>query len=518
MILHTRKQTKQTNQTNKSSSRNPKKTRTINTKSINTHSRKIYDLVIIGGGIAGLYTGLQTLKKYPEWNVLILEKYNLGGRIWSPLIREGGSKGIHIEAGAGRIPTSHTRIMKLIHDYQLSTFPITTDKSYRISSHLLHSSDQNENENENDNTIQILTEPSQSNSRMSPEDILSTFKTTILPSLDTETLRNHTLYELIETHLGTSTAEDFRYFFEYDSEIFIANAESGLSLIDCTLLNKDFIGIQGGLETITTKLTHDIRKLGGIVLEKINVLKILPQLETSPVPWKLCIQKNNQKKIIQSQKVVIATSLKPMKDLLQSILETSSSSSSSSELELELQEVHSPIGNVRNVMKVINILNHIHPGPLLRVYAKFHKCWFKNIGKVVCSNPIRYFIPINEKECVAMISYTDGHVAKAWNELQKNMGRKEFINTLLENLRIVFPEKKNDITEPIWIREYYWPAGCHYWGKGISHGGVDYEKYDEKEQFFQPMRGLYLCGEAISKTQAWIEGALETYEIIEPMM
>jgi monoamine oxidase len=467
----------------KSFSRNPlKKT---------MKSSSVYDLVIIGAGIAGLYTALESLKSHPDWKIIVLEQYNIGGRIWSPEISAGKSKPIHIEAGAGRIPTSHTRIMKIIQDYHLPTFPITTEKSYRISPHLL----QDSTTTTTTTTKDFLTNPNQSNSKMSPESIIQDFKKRILPTLDSQTLRNHTLYELIEKHYGISTAEDFRYFFEYDSEIFVANAEAGLSLIDCTLLQKDFIGVAGGLETIPTKMTQSIRSLGGIILEKVKVLKISPNSKTSQ--WKVIIQKESKskssKKIIQSKQVVIGTSLKPMKELLQSLQSQSQS-----------------------ILKINDILEHIHPGSLLRVYAKFPKCWFKGIGKVVTSNAIRYFIPINEEECVAMVSYTDGFVAKAWNELHKNMGRRIFIQTILDNLKIVFPEKESIIEEPIWVREYYWPSGCHYWGKGIPHGG--YTNESQKKELFNPLPGLYLCGEVISKTQAWIEGGLETAEIVLSMM
>jgi monoamine oxidase len=439
-----------------------------------THKQntKKYDLAIIGGGIAGLHTGLESLKRHPDWKILIIERYDLGGRIWSPAVGHG----IHLEAGAGRIPTSHTRIMKIIQDpsYKLTTFPITTDKSYRIADTLLQDTDSDKEPEYS------ITSPK--NNSLTPKAILKKLKDTILPKLSLKTLRNHTLYELIETHLGTLSAEHFRYFFEYDSEIFIANAECGLSLIDCTMLNDSFIGVAGGLQQIPKKMAREIRSRGGTILDKTEVLKL--KLKHSSSSMTLILKKESkQQKQVSAQRVVIATSIKPMKDLL-----------------------------ADSSTKILHTLEHILPGPLLRIYAKFPKCWFKGIGKVVSSNIIRYFIPINEKECIAMISYTDGAVAKAWNELHKAMGRNAFIETLLENLRRIFPEKAKEITKPIWVKEYYWKAGCHYWGKGIAHGG--YTTETEKRELFNPLPGIFLCGEAISKTQAWIEGALETSEYI----
>ena len=37
-----------------------------------------YDIIIVGGGIAGLRTGIECLKKYPKFKVCILEKYGYG--------------------------------------------------------------------------------------------------------------------------------------------------------------------------------------------------------------------------------------------------------------------------------------------------------------------------------------------------------------------------------------------------------------------------------------------------------
>ena len=45
---------------------------------------KHYDVVIIGGGIAGVYTMFQLKKKYPKLKVLLLEKEDrFGGRVYT---------------------------------------------------------------------------------------------------------------------------------------------------------------------------------------------------------------------------------------------------------------------------------------------------------------------------------------------------------------------------------------------------------------------------------------------------
>ena len=66
---------------------------------------------------------------------------------------------------------------------------------------------------------------------------------------------------------------------------------------------------------------------------------------------------------------------------------------------------------IHKLKPVKNMINSVHNANLLRVYAIFpttQKCsWFKNIPKVLTDSPLSYFIPINEKNGLAMLSYTD---------------------------------------------------------------------------------------------------------------
>ena len=85
----------------------------------------VYDYVIVGAGIAGLYTGLKLLKANPSKKILILEKYDYnGGRIVTYR-----NRGHQWEIGAGRISMRHGRLLKLMDDYHLHLFPIEGNKT-----------------------------------------------------------------------------------------------------------------------------------------------------------------------------------------------------------------------------------------------------------------------------------------------------------------------------------------------------------------------------------------------------
>ena len=73
-----------------------------------------YDIVIIGGGIAGLFTAFKLADT--GFRIIILESSDrLGGRI-----KTVTKKNISFEAGAARIHNTHGKILSLIDDLNLS--------------------------------------------------------------------------------------------------------------------------------------------------------------------------------------------------------------------------------------------------------------------------------------------------------------------------------------------------------------------------------------------------------------
>ena len=138
------KKSKKINKNKKAKIKESKK----NTNKINKHH---FTNIIVGGGIAGLYTAYNILKKQQSskkskhtqsknsQHVLILESSNqLGGRVQSYL--DNKSK-IQYEKGAARFSMKHKRLIKLIKELGLSDkmFPITNDVSYVPYPNNLHS-------------------------------------------------------------------------------------------------------------------------------------------------------------------------------------------------------------------------------------------------------------------------------------------------------------------------------------------------------------------------------------------
>ena len=77
-------------------------------------------------------------------------------------------------------------------------------------------------------------------------------------------------------------------------------------------------------------------------------------------------------------------------------------------------------------------------------------------------------------------------------------------DTLQTNLRHLFPDKT--IPKPTYIKKHDWVEGCTYWLPG------KYNIDKAIKEAMNPHPNLYIVGESISKTQTWMEGALESAE------
>ena len=73
----------------------------------------MYDIIIVGGGIAGLYCAYKLPK---HLNILLLEKYTLGGKVDTY-----HDSVMTVEAGAARFSKKHVLLFELIHELGLAS-------------------------------------------------------------------------------------------------------------------------------------------------------------------------------------------------------------------------------------------------------------------------------------------------------------------------------------------------------------------------------------------------------------
>ena len=76
-------------------------------------TKQKYDFIVIGGGIAGLYSVLLLQKYNPSLKIALFEKENrLGGRIISHTF----DNGVVVAKGAGRFHSGHKRLLALLKE------------------------------------------------------------------------------------------------------------------------------------------------------------------------------------------------------------------------------------------------------------------------------------------------------------------------------------------------------------------------------------------------------------------
>lgn len=204
-----------------------------------------YDLIIVGAGIAGLYTGLYYIKKNPTCKVLILEKYDyVGGRIVTY-----SKPPYQWEIGAGRIASNHYKVRKLMDKYGLTWAPISSDS--------LWYSGKNHTPNPFEKLIPTLMAP--------------------LASLPKSVLATHTLAELLKLIHGSDILTFIKQF-PYFCELHTMRADLALHSFNNEMGPKATFGVcVEGLDAIITNMANEFIKLGGTIQLKSTVQNIIKQ-------------------------------------------------------------------------------------------------------------------------------------------------------------------------------------------------------------------------------------------------
>lgn len=408
-------------------------------------------ILIVGGGISGLYAGIELLKK--GYAVTILEKYPyIGGRCKT---YKNPDIDVQWEIGAGRIHSSHHNLLSLIKKYKLALYPIESNMNY-LNNGIARP-------NKFTNYVELLKP---------------------LKSLPEQLLANSTLKQL-SSIMGIDWIWKE---FPYDAEVGTLRADLGLAaFLDGEMRdNDDFFIVKEGFGELIERMLDEYKDLGGKVRTSIEVVELLsgPAVRTIEHPKSHSASKISRKtsadnkvaveKIIKTDKIIFACHA------------------------LGLQKIK----GVRDIPSV----SYVKMRPLVRIYAKFpvdarSKAWFDGIPKTVTDTHIRYFIPIDVAAGTAMISYTDADYAEPI-VAEVDAGKKDAVEKkIMEDLRRVF--KDREIPEPELVRIYAWSEGASYWLPG------NYSPQLVSEQIMNPIPDVYICGESFSLRQAWVEGALE---------
>ena len=407
----------------------------------------MYDYIIVGGGISGLFCLQELYKKKKHCTILIIDDRSYwGGRLQT-------HKRPHYEIGGARFNDNHKLLLSLLKQYKCHKVKLPSNTLF------LHKT--------KDNMILPLH---------NVNETLGNIMTNIVKkskSYSKNTIQQYTLAQWID-YLSKEQllSKKIKDIFGYDSEINEMNAYDALQSFQQDFISNRFYVVKEGFSELCNKiyLKHkDNQNLS--FLHKTLVTNV----EKDTEHYKII---TNTSKTFCSKNVIFALKASQLKSF--------------------------------SILKPIHPkLKFIYSAPLLRIYAKYpkssnNKVWFHDLPKIITNSFIRQIIPIDPNSGLIMISYTDNNdINPYWKDKKKQLLKSDpiIMNMIQKELSILFPQAS--IPKPSYFKTHLWNIGCHHWKPGCDSKSI-YNKIKN------PLPNIYIIGEAFSQKQAWVEGALET--------
>ena len=381
---------------------------------------KILDYIVVGGGIAGLYSNFLLSKKM---NGILLEKESyFGGRVL-----ETNFHGTIIKLGAGIITEDNKKILKLVKKFKIPINPFTS-------------------------TLTTLL-PKKFDMEDAVKKITKMYK---INKINTKKLN---VMEFLLKYFGKEFTKDFienceyHDFLESDVYYFIKYYK-----LKDMIYKKDLIyGIKWSdlVNKLVGNNCHNNSMVSKIIKDD-NIFEVIV---------------GSMEKSYLTKKIIMAVTLKPLDKLLRNIIDFSYSSY---------------VGSV----------------PFIRIYTYHKKKYImkENVGGFNIVDSVLYkVIPYNDN--IIMTSYADNTDAiklKKLLDMPKNK-QIETVQKLLDKVDII---SNDSMIDDILI--YYWDEGTHYY-KPFGNNGMN----KTLKMLRNPIKGIKVIGEMVSKRQGYVEGAIE---------
>ncbi|HLQ48674.1 MAG TPA: FAD-dependent oxidoreductase, partial [Candidatus Dormibacteraeota bacterium] len=172
--------------------------------------------------------------------------------------------------------------------------------------------------------------------------------------------------------------------------------------------------------------------------------------------------------------------------------------------------------------RVLAMLDSVDAWDAAKLYLWFDLPWWRDDGflgmRITTDLPARKIFAFDEQgvegPSILLGAYTDGRDVEPWASLDDGstpgtVATPAMVDALYQYLGAVFPSNTG-IPPPVGTAFKHWGAdplecGWHYWRPGV-------DSVQLIADIVQPNPGheLYICGEAFSRWQAWVEGALES--------
>lgn len=397
-------------------------------------NENIFDVVVVGGGISGLYSAYKIQKLCPDKSILVLEKEAcFGGRMNTYRFY---NTDVNVGAGIGR-KEKDGLLMTLLDELKIEYKEFAIDMRY---SDTICLDDRNSIYSDIDvaKTIRLLTR------KYSKKEFsgytFRKFAKNILGSI---------AYKTFVTKLGFSDFEDadsydVLHYYGLDDN---TKGGTGFTVPWSVLINK--LSREIGL--------HNVRLSSAVI---------------SLTQCADCYRVKTARKSFYARQIVVA----------------------------------STIDTVRRLLPTFAIYNQVHGQPFLRVYGKFAKPIPELSVYTVVPGPLQKINPVNIRDGVYLIAYSDNEQAIFLNQFSKNNAKnREVFCTLIRKALGLDRGVDLELTA---IEAFYWEIGTHYYQPLTDHKN----RLAFIEEAQHPCENVLVVGEVIALHQGWSLGALESVE------
>lgn len=409
-----------------------------------------YDIVIIGGGIAGLYAAYKIQKMSPKPRFLLLEKTNmrdLGGRAGTISF-----KGTDVVTGAGiGRKNKDELLLKLMRELDMPIHEFTT--GHHFPDNIKLSCDVK-------TIFMMIRRHYKAACDKKGERIHTTFKEFAKTVLEDD------LYRQFITCVGYSDYEnedvyDTLYHYGFDDNY------------------QDWVGFSVPWRKLIENMVSHIG------VENISINSSVKSIFFGEKGgFSISFERNGRIPRITTHKLIMAT---------------------------DIENAISLIPGAKSDRN--SIYKQIHGQPFLRLYGKFDKKSIPIMQKysphlMVVPGPIQKIIPMNPDKGIYMISYSDNQRTLALRKYLDNTSEnRDYLCRLLErSLGIPKEAGKLEMTD---IMDVYWPIGTHYY-EPLREPFKNRQEFIKKAQ--NPFQNMVVVGEMIALNQGWVEGALDSVE------
>lgn len=483
---------------------------------------KEFDVLVCGAGIAGLYCAQRTLENAARagkpLKVGIIESADrIGGRIQTR--RFPSFPDIPLELGAMRYLDGHQRVSALVAKYSLRTRPFSDggQRGYFLRG-------------ESCATVNNVFQQTKyalagDEAGKTPCELLEYAIAKVIPrdlwrGLVSETCEqaNHKLLNWMRGKhrklgfrdflLSVVSEEAFRLI--KDGSGYDSSFENWNILEAVRHIIKDFIAcprsfaLEDGFDALSKALATDIRFLGGefVLNSSVEGFDVSKNDNGASITCRIADRHKTLSKL-SAKKLILAL---PQKNLLDIARNT-------------------PLLARPNVTE---LLHSVTPQPAVKVFFSYDEAWWSNLPRqaeaVTTDSPLRnIYYRLGGGEAshrsggVLLAAYADMDKFHYWDTLLGEDGREESCapHHMQEAIKKMLSEVHGvDVPHPSATKVIRWSpkragAAFHAWNPGVDCASV-------MEKLANPVKGfpVYVCGEAYSKYQCWIEGALSSAEFM----